>query len=464
LYTVIVAVIFVGIVVGVSIPLTRRSAAPTENPVYVEYIPGLLVDSPKYPGLKLSTGLDCQQIAESGKLVKLNGRQNSYSKDYFHTRPDAAGVFLDPRRKNNGGWIYVSNSEGDSPEAGVGAITFDAQGNIIDYTRVIPNGVTSKNCGGGKTPWNTWISCEEHESGQCWQVDPTGERGYAETNLGGISGGHFESFAVDYRQPRSPIFFVTEDDTRGAVRRYIPDKEVVRESLALNDPWRMLHEPNGIIEYLVIQEGSETKSMEIIEIPNVNFTNNNIEVKTRNQENVKKVKMRSGQFYWSSNETLGRKSAEDYFPGSEGIDVVTDESDGSGVLYFVSKKNYRLFRLNLDSFEYVSTSTLNGSFDGQPDQIKNIVSDNGVLYTYFTEDGKKANGIHGRDKYHRVFTLLEGTDDSGAFSSETTGLAFSPDMRHMYAAFQENGVLFDCSRQDGLSFKGRTIDMRYHKK
>ena len=35
---------------------------------------------------------------------------------------------------------------------------------------------------------------------------------------------------------------------------------------------------------------------------------------------------------------------------------------------------------------------------------------------------------------------------------ETTGIAFSPDGKHMYFAYQGDGILFDVTRTDGLTF------------
>jgi hypothetical protein len=74
------------------------------------------------------------------------------------------------------------------------------------------------------------------------------------------------------------------------------------------------------------------------------------------------------------------------------------------------------------------------------------------LYAYSTEDGKKPNGKHGRNKYHRSFTVLEreGQDQekvngtgtgtgTGMFAGETTGLVFSMDYQHLYVAFQSRG-------------------------
>ena len=40
----------------------------------------------------------------------------------------------------------------------------------VDYYMILEG--TAKNCGGGKTPWDTWISCEERKEGRCWEADP----------------------------------------------------------------------------------------------------------------------------------------------------------------------------------------------------------------------------------------------------------------------------------------------------
>jgi hypothetical protein len=67
------------------------------------------------------------------------------------------------------------------------------------------------------------------------------------------------------------------------------------------------------------------------------------------------------------------------------------------------------------------------------------------------------------------FTILQADDQyygddglPGMIEGETSGLAFSPDKRFMYVAFQKEGKLFEVRRADGLPFNGRRLDIRYH--
>ena len=77
-----------------------------------------------------------------------------------------------------------------------------------------------------------------------------------------------------------------------------------------------------------------------------------------------------------------------------------------------------------------------------------------------------------RDGTGRFYTIL---DAYPAYPSETTGLAFSPDRRHLYVALQGGdgrtagghpgahpGVVFDIYRLDGQPFGGRSLDIKYH--
>jgi Malectin domain/Bacterial protein of unknown function (DUF839) len=185
------------------------------------YVPGML--TVEQNGLLLSQGLTAKILAVSNSLATYS--DGTQSTETVHTDPDAGACFVDYRPGNEGGWIYVSNSEAKAPNdspnwsvGGVGAFTFNANGDLLDYRRVLIN-ETSANCGGGKTPWGAWISGEEREQGQIWQVDPTGERRAQAIVMSHPNAGLFESFAYDVRQSNQPRFFMSKDDVSGELRR-----------------------------------------------------------------------------------------------------------------------------------------------------------------------------------------------------------------------------------------------------
>ena len=347
--------------------------------------------------LRMSTGLRLRVIARSGLPVSyMDGSQSIIS---FHGKPDAGAIFPDPSPTNSGGWVYVSNSEVSDNEGGVGAITFDRNGDPINYKMVLTG--TSRNCGGGKTYWNTWISCEENKNdGQIYEVDPFGRNAANLTVLGG-SGGNFESVAYDRRDRLNPHFYVTNDSKDGEIRRFTTDFEQLEQAKANGGYHSILTTP-GTLEYLVL-------------VPN------------------------NKAFYWTKDIDLGRQSAELYFNNCEGIGV------SGNFLYFVSKEQKELFVLDLGAMTYSKSSTLNGFFDDEPDQFVQVVGGKSE-HLYFTEDGGRA-GIHVRDQQGQFTTIIDTRSD------ETTGLAFSLNRRHMYFAIQDEGVLFEITRDDGRPFE-----------
>jgi len=392
---------------GESLLHSALPAAAVESfPTFVSYVPGLLMD-PGLFGLKLSRGLHVRLLATSGFPITYGSGESSA--ETFHDLPDFGATFEDDRPWNRGGWIYVSNSENRTRGNGaVGAITFNRHGNVIDYKRVLTG--TRSNCGGGKTPWGAWISCEEFSQGRNWQVDPTGEKEGQIIAVGNDTNGFFESFAYDTRNFTSPHFFVTEDAPNGALRRWRP--------LApdWSTPWKILVS-EGVTDYLILHPDDRGDA---------------------------------GSYEWTSNLESSRQSAEANYPGSEGIEAHGNQ------LFFVSKTHKTLISLNLDNGSYTRESTRRGLFNGGPDQIKRIIGERQELL-YFTEDGGK-NGIHARDELGRYFTVLESEQST----SETTGLAFSPDHKRMYFAYQFDGQVFEAQREDGLPFWGLTLNVRYH--
>ncbi len=161
-------------------------------------------------GLLLPAGFTSRVVAVGGDAVG--------DTDYnWHIFPDGAGTFDD----GAGGWYYTCNSEVFdfmAPAAGgASAIHFDADGNILDAYRILEG--SNSNCGGGPTPWGTWLSGEENFSGTglIWECDPSGtEPGVAHEAMGAWS---HEAAAVD---PDNQQVYLTEDNKEGVFYRFTP--------------------------------------------------------------------------------------------------------------------------------------------------------------------------------------------------------------------------------------------------
>lgn len=385
-------------------PTLTPNAEPTQSPTKVTFNPGEL--TVRENGLLLSTGLTSRILAVSGSRIPYDtGGQSSQT---FQRLPDFGACFEDPN--NAGGWVYMSNSEvREYGQGGVGAFTFNKHGQLVNYQYALTG--TSANCGGGRTPWGAYISCEEFANGQNWQLDPTGERPPQVITLGS-DGGFFESFAYDVRDKQNPAFFVTEDAQDGALQRFRPD------SPDWNDPWNILL-GEGTTDFLVLD-------------PNDDWT--------------------GGTFEWTNDRQRARESAARDYPNAEGIDV------HEGQLYFISKRYSTMYTLDLDTFEFKIESTREGLFNGGPDQIKRILNDDVSNLLFFTEDGGDRAGVHARNDLGSYLTVLESSE----YENETTGLSFSPDGKAMYVAYQVDGLLFEIRREDGLPFQGRSLNVAYH--
>lgn len=156
-------------------------------------------------GLLLPPGFSARVVARSGEPVV------SGSGIVWHAAPDGGAVFA----VDDGGWIYVSNCELDESQGGASAIRFAADASISDAYPILSG--TNRNCAGGPTPWNTWLSCEEVANGIVWECDPYGTK--PARPLPALGQFMHEAAAVD---PQTLQVYMTEDRRDGGFYRFTP--------------------------------------------------------------------------------------------------------------------------------------------------------------------------------------------------------------------------------------------------
>ncbi|MFK0257872.1 alkaline phosphatase PhoX [Streptomyces sp. NPDC090445] len=316
-------------------------------------------------GIMLPSGFTSRVIARSGQTVS----GTSYT---WHNAPDGGACYSDGT-----GWIYVSNSE-INPSGGASAVRFNASGTVTSAYRILSN--TRQNCAGGKTPWNTWLSCEEVSLGYVYETDPWGVN--ASVRRPAMGRFKHEAAAAD---PVRQAVYLTEDESDGCFYRFLPTT------------WGNLS--SGTLQALVAGSGT------------------------------------SGSFSWqnvpdpdgSPTTTRNQVSGAKRFNGGEGCHYAND------TVWFTTKGDNRVWQLNLanNTYELAYDDSLVVGGGAPLTGVDNVTGSSfGDLYV--AEDGGNMEiCVITPDDVVAPFLRITGQS-----SSEITGPAFSPAGNRLYFSSQ----------------------------
>jgi len=338
-------------------------------------------------GIRLPYGFKSRIVASAGTAPSSN------SNYLWHQYPDGGSVYQDFTRANKGGWIYACNEE--SKTGGVGALKFNAAGEVIDAYRILDN--TLYNCAGGKTPWHTWLSGEEVHYGLMWECDPYGKNPAKPIHcLGSFK---HEACAVD---PINRAIYLTEDTGDGCFYRTVLPNYPSYDGGQLQVA--SLHgNPLGNEAHLKWHDVPEPN-------PKKPETETRYQVKQASQ-----------------------------FKGGEGIWYF------AGYVYFSTKGDNRIWALNTE------TQQIKVIYDFKTSQfpvlsgVDNLtVDDNGFLYV--CEDGGDMQ-IVVLNEAGQAVPLLQIENQN---SSEITGVSFTADGTRMYFNSQRAA---SCCNKKGITYE-----------
>ncbi|MFG3009642.1 alkaline phosphatase PhoX [Streptomyces cinerochromogenes] len=323
-------------------------------------------------------------------------------------------------------------------KGGCTALTLDA-GNRVLSERVAIAG-TAVNCAGGRTPWGTWLTCEETEDragtngytkdhGFIFEVHPTDPHRTGAVPLTAMGRFQHEAIAVD---PRSGVVYETEDaflKPFGLFYRFLPHKPLGGVgSLRAGGRLQAMRVP-GVPDLSTIQEtGAHFDGVEWVDVPDPLAAATPTRLQDYGPRGITHAQKLEG-CYWGGSCV--------YFVSSFARSAEGSAADHYGQIWRYDPRRRRLTLVVV--FGPATDVQLPGE---SPDNI--CLAPSGGLMV--CEDGNGAQHVFGVTRTGEVYAMARGRQNIGTPESpewgEFAGVTFSPDGGTMYVNCYTPGTTF----------------------